>query len=119
MSELEEILGGILNNPSQMQTIMEAAGSLLGTGMTAQSSEEDVPEGASADKPKLPAEIGSVLQNFMKNGKEAGGNKTALFAAIKPYLSEKRGEKLDKAVKLVAALRVARIFFKKTGSELL
>lgn len=122
MSDIEEMIGDILNNPSKLKMIMDTAGSLLGGGEKSHTISDISSQKESFNEDKsniLSDEMVSIIRNFMKDGKGVSGDKTALFSAVKPWLSEKRGKKLDNAVKLVAALRMARVFLKKTEGELI
>lgn len=123
MSEFDEMLSGILNDPAQMKKIMEAANSLMNGAeppVSPEGNDKKDRSDLSGLSNALPGDMMSAVRKLMGGGGSGpAGDKAALFRAMKPWMSEERSAKLDKAVKLVAALRVARIFLKKTEADLL
>ena len=107
MSEFEDRLNSILNDPAQMEQITAMAKSLMGGGeeKTAPQKTASVLEGA--DLGRLMAAVGG--------GK--GDEKRALLEAMKPYLSVHRREKLEKAMKLAKMIGMAEIAFGIMGGE--
>lgn len=100
MSELEQKLGAILNNPQMMQQIMALAGSM-------NASEQSAPEPQAAPKqtsgdsstPMLnldPAQL-KTLAGLANTGVDR--NQKALLQALGPYVSRHRVEKLEKAMR--------------------
>ena len=83
MSDFEDSLNSILNDPDKMQSIASMARSLMGG-----ESEESVPVPDTG-----------ALQKLMG----AGGRDAKLLEAMRPYLSDKRRGKMDRA------LRIARL----------
>lgn len=87
MNGLEEQINRVLNDPAQLEQITRLARSFMGT--------ETAP---SPPSPTLPdAETLSRLRSLMS---DPGGQERALIEAMKPYLSEKRRRKLDKAMRI-------------------
>ena len=110
MEELEQQLNSILSDPKQLEQIAGLARSLMG----GEKPEQSAP--ASSDlgfDPALLRRIGSLMQD--------GGDSRAqaLLKALAPYLSDKRREKLDSALKLAKLARIARLAMGEGGDEAL
>ena len=108
MDELEEKLGSILNDPGMMQKIMSMAQML---------SQPQTPE-PPPQQPPLPL-TGSVdpamLQKVYSIARQSGidRNQQALLCALKPYLTEMRLKKLEKAMKAARLAGAASTFLPK------
>lgn len=114
MSELEDRIQSVLNDPDQMQQILGMARSLMGGG----------PE---PEPPKEPG--GFSLPELMGGGGEAGlmkklasllggggaGREQALLEAMKPWLSESRSRRMDRALKLGHMARAASLALGEWG----
>ena len=87
MNELEEQINRVLNDPEQLEQITRLARSFMGGEETQTPEPSSLPE----------AETLSRLRGLLDIG---GGRERALIEAMKPYLSEKRRVKLDKAMRL-------------------
>lgn len=96
MSELEGKLNSILSNPGMMQQIMSLAQSLN----TSQSSESPKPPPAAPPDlvhgfdPALLAKLGSLMQHGAMDHQQQ-----ALLKALVPYLSRRKLQKLEQAMK--------------------
>lgn len=101
MSELEDRINSVLNDPGQMEQISKLAQSLMGGAGT---------ESVGTDTGLL-GKLGSLIPQT------GGGDKQALLNAMKPYLSEKRRQKLERAVKLAALAKVARLALSDTEGD--
>ena len=109
MDQMEDKLGAILGNPQLMQQIMSMAQSL------GQSSPQPEPE------PELPGFDPAMLA---KLGSLAGqgavdGNQRALLNALHPYLSSRKLNKLEKAMRAAKMARMASSFFGQGGLSIL
>lgn len=92
MSELEDRINSVLNDPQQMEQITKLAQSLMGgDGGASQSSGFDL------------SSLGQL------GGMSDGGDKQALLNAMKPFLSEKRRSKMDRAMKFARLAKLARL----------
>lgn len=110
MGELEDKLNSILGDPAQMEKIAGLAKSLMGGGGgPAQDSTPASPFGELGLDPGLLQKLGRA----MNSGED--GREKALLAAMKPYLSEKRRGKMDRALKLAKLARIARLAMGETG----
>ena len=105
MSELEEQLNSILNDPEQMARISSLAQSLMGGEGPPAPSPSPGGEGA------LPGKLLSLLGR-----QEGDGDKRALLEAMKPYLSEKRRGKLDRAMRLTRMAKLAKLAMGELGN---
>ena len=107
MSEFEDRLNSILNDPAQMEQITAMAKSLMGAGESEPSKarEPSVLEGL--DLGRLMASVGGGKRD----------EKRALLEAMKPYLSPQRQEKLEKAMKLAKMIGMAEIAFGIMGGD--
>ncbi len=95
MSELEEKLSSVLNNPQMMQQIMSLAQS-MGT------SQQEIPQGRSQESessiPQLdPAMLRQIAGMASRNSVDQ--NQRALLRALGPYISRERAGKLEKAMR--------------------
>lgn len=123
MSELEDKISGILNDPDQMEKITQMAKSLMGGGAPADdklgASLGDLFGGSQSggsggdDLPDMETikRLGSLFAG--SSGSGGGGQNKALLDAIRPYLAEKRREKFDRAVKLARMAKLAEIAFRE------
>lgn len=97
MGELEDRLEAVLNDPRQMERIARMASSLMG-GM-----------GMGAGKGEGPG---------MGGGGEGGRgneNKRQLVSALSPFLSAGRQQRLERALRVAAAARLARAAMSEWG----
>lgn len=99
MNELEETLSSILSDPGQMEKIAGLARSLMGDGEAAPPQTPDA----------------GLVRSLMNSA--APGREQALLQAMRPYLSEKRREKLDRALQLARLARVARLAMETGGAD--
>lgn len=110
MSELEDKLNSILSDPAQMEKIAGLAKTLMGGDGGAPES----PKSAASGDFGLDAGLLAKLSRAMAGGGESG-REQALLTAMKPYLSEKRRGKMDRALKLAKLARIARFAMGETG----
>lgn len=107
MDDLSEKLQSLLSDPESMQNLAELAAMLQGGGgeasaedsSQADSTDTDGDSGFDFSKVLLLGEIFSQMQEQ--------DNETQLLLALKPYLSEQRSKRVDRAVKL---LRLYSVF---------
>lgn len=108
MSDFEDRLNSILNDPAQMDRIAAMAKSLIGgEGGTAQAPKQSMP----MDLP----DMGRLMSAFGSGG--GTDNKRALLEAMKPYLAPHRREKLDRAMKLAKMIGMAEAAFGLFGGD--
>ena len=100
MSEMEEKLNSVLNNPQMMQQIMSMAQAL-----GAQPPKEDAPP-----KPEAMPEIDLGMLQKLSGLAGQGSidkNQRSLLHALGPYLSRERIGKLEKAMRAAKMARMA------------
>ncbi len=95
MSEMEEKLGAILNNPQMMQQILSMA-QAMNTNSTPQSPPPQPQESAPA-LPVDPRMLQSLAGMAQKTGVDR--NQQTLLKALCPYLSQNRVHKLERAMR--------------------
>lgn len=135
MAQLDEQLNQILGDPQAMEQIMALAQSLSGRqeGQAGDPSPApDAPQAAPAlageEDPASPLSALSGLDpRLLKLGMELlseysaqDDKKTALLAALKPFLKQSRQEKMDQAVRIARLTRVIRTalrIFRDRGEE--
>ncbi len=114
MSEFEDRLNSILNDPEQMEKITSMAQSLMGAqnapGSNATPSQK--PESGLLDNFD-PAMLSRLTTAF--SSMNQSDDKQALLMALKPYLSDKRREKLERAMKLAKLIHIAEFAFGTLG----
>ena len=116
MSEFEDRLNSILNDPEQMDKIASMAKSLMGGGADSAPQQTPPPDsGASSLLEGLdPGMIQRVLQR-MSGMNQGPDENTALLEAMKPFLKEKRRAKMDRALKLAKMAKMAQFAFGDLG----
>lgn len=118
MSEFEDRVNSILNDPAQMDKITKIAQSLMG-------GQEGEPEERVGDNPfaSLFGADGEEMAALGRISRALGAQnpadkeKTALLEAMKPYLSEKRRSKMNKAMKIARLTRIARAAMGESGGD--
>lgn len=111
MSEMEEKLSAILENPDAMSRIMDLAKQLSG-GNTPPEKKEPPPTGDGID-PRILAKILSLI-------KEAGHSNSPasqLLLALRPYLKAERQDKVERAIKLAHVIHIAKQFLAEGGLD--
>jgi hypothetical protein len=99
VNELEERIRGLLSDPAQMERLTGLAQRLMGGADTPQAA----PPSGAPDAGLL-AKLAAGLQG----AESTAGRERALLAAMRPYLSEGRREKMDRAVKLARMAKLAQ-----------
>lgn len=107
MSEFEDRLNELLNDPSQMERIAGIAKSLMGGDAPTESQPEPEPDAGLIKK----------ISGLMKGADAKSGNDKRLLEAMRPYLSEKRRSKMDKAMKIAKLASIASIAAQLGGDD--
>lgn len=118
MSELEDKIAEVLRDPEQMAQISRLAQSLMGgEGAPSSAAPAEAAAGAAVGGKLDALDLGAlgidgaVLARVMRALNATGGGnmpQQALLDAMRPYLSEKRQGKLERAVKIARLARLAR-----------
>ena len=113
MSELEDRLNALLSNPEDMGRIAQMASRLMG-----QIAPNDPPPGEEKAPPGGgdTAGVMGAVSRIMRGLGDNGGKKQ-LLSGLSPYLAEKRRRRLEKALKIAAAARLAGVAFSEFGGE--
>ena len=116
MSEMEQKLGAILNNPQMMQQIMSLAQS-LGTN-PAEPKNQAPPEPVVPAIPDIDPKVLQSIGNLLKHG-GIDRNQTALLSALSPYLSRDRICRLERAMQASRMAGAASAFLGAGGLQML
>lgn len=114
MGEFEDKLNSILSDPEQMDKIAAMAKSFMG-GAEETTAPDELFGGGDSGLFDM-ASLGKISR-LISAGKAQNDEKQALFNAMRPYLSEKRREKMDKAIKLAGLARIARLAMGEMGDK--
>lgn len=133
MAQWEEQLNQILGDPQAMGQIMSLAQSLSGKQEEHQEEPPDREEGSETSPPPVEEEPSplsalagldpKLLQmgmGLLSEYSAQDDKKTALLAALKPFLKPERQEKMDQAVRIARLTRVIRTalkMFRDRGEE--
>lgn len=127
MNDLEGMINSVLSNPDEMKKIMDMANSIMSEnsgkppeGPPPPMNNEIPPEMKELMKglSSIPPEMSMAAMQLMKGlGKQKGG-KHELLSAMRPYLSEGRRGKLDRAMQMSHVLGVGLNVFAKKGGLL-
>ncbi len=116
MSEMEEKLGAILNNPQLMQQIMgmaQALGNSQEQSEIAKPKQDNTPSFPNLDPKTLQSIAGIARQGHVDT------NQQALLKALSPYLSRDRVSKLEKAMRAARMAGAASVFLNSGGLQML
>lgn len=119
MSEIDDKLGAILNNPQLMQQIMSLAQSM---NQPASPPKQESPPPKPMPTPGMPSEMDlSLLKKFTGFARQSGIDKEqqALLRALSPYLSRDRVNKLERAMHAAKIAQLASSFLNSGGLQLL
>lgn len=119
MSEIDDKLGAILNNPQLMQQIMSLAQSM---NQPASPPKQESPPPKPMPAPGMPSEMDlSLLKKFTGFARQSGIDKEqqALLRALSPYLSRDRVNKLERAMHAAKIAQLASSFLNSGGLQLL
>ncbi len=117
MGELEDKISAVLGDPEQLGRLTKMAQDLMGGADGAGDRLKGLFGGSSS--PDTGGEEREMLRGMthLMQGLSQRNEHTALLEAMKPYLTEKRRNKMDKAMRLAKMARVAELAFGK-GEEI-
>ena len=101
MDDLNQKLTEILNDPESMNRVREMAESIL-----SDNAKKDEPEDPSFFGNLDGAELGNIMSIVSKLNQKNDDPRTALLAALKPHLSDRKREKVDTAIKILRLLEL-------------
>ena len=114
MSEFEEKLKGILNNPQEMEKIMALARNFMGGGGGSSGPPPppgSVPPAGSFNLEGLLGGIDPGILQKLVRGFSGGAGSAALLKSITPHLKDTRQGQLKRAMMIAQMVRVARGYF--------
>lgn len=114
--DFSSIISGVLGNPEALSKIMGVAANLSASGIFGDSKNESIPADSTPQEDTSTKNESSEPVFFHK-GKEdsfqdSAEKRRALLYALKPFLGEKRREKIDFILKVLALLDAADSFNK-------
>lgn len=119
MSEFEEKLNSILNDPEQLGKITQMAKSLMDGGEKSPPEVEEppLPQGIFPDfglDMNLLAKVGKMMSGA---GNDGNSQHRALLEAMTPYLAEKRRRRMEQALKMAKMAKLAKLAFAEFGGD--
>jgi len=118
MGELEDRINSVLSDPEQLQQITKMAQSLMGGNSGQESS-----GAASAPGAELFSQLGLDSGALGRISRLIGGQGAVssqsrnLLEAMKPFLSDKRRQKMDRALKIARLAKLAGLAIGETEGE--
>lgn len=106
MSELEDRINAVLGDPEQLEKITRMARSLMGGGGEAAKNESQQSPASMFGELGLDGETMGRISRLLST-KSSPGAGQAMLEAMRPYLSDKRREKVDKALKIARLAKLA------------
>ena len=129
MSELEDRINSILGDPAQMEQIANLAKSLMGgdgpqepgenkAGQSTAGGLNQLAQGLAGGN-DLGLDPGMLMRigRLMNAGNTGSSEKQALLEAMKPYLSEKRRAKMDRAMRMARLAKMAQLAIGELGED--
>ena len=102
MEDLSEKINQLLSDPDSMSKILS-----LAKGLGACTPDQDAPQ-PSAQPTPLPDEATmSSLMGFLTEAYRSGGNETALFQALQPFVSPERSACMDRGAEIAKLSHIA------------
>ena len=101
MDDLTQKITSILNDPESLETIKSIADSLMGDGEKPAQKPSQAPDLSQIFNSVTPDQMGGIMRVMSALNSKSADDRTALLLALKPHLSEKRQDRVDKAVKLL------------------
>lgn len=120
MSELEDRINSVLNDPKQMEKITKLAQSFMAGGQggaDAEGAGGDKTAGAPGDIPELDPKFLNRLGTLLKSNAPEKKRERELLEAMKPYLSEKRRSKMDRAIRIARIAGIAKLAMGEMGGD--
>lgn len=108
VSDFEDKLNKLLNDPKEMERFAGFAKSLM--------SGAELPEQEQSTVQDIDP---SMLKNLsgILSGKSSGGRDTKLLEAMRPFMSEKRRGKMDRAMKIARLAGIAELAAGQLGGD--
>lgn len=112
MSELEQRMGAILNDPQMMQKIMAMAQSLGNSSQAEKAEPPQHPQQANEPAFSIQEPDLAMLKQLsgMAGKSRIDSNQQTLLRALRPYLSTERIAKLERAMRAAKMASMASVF---------
>lgn len=107
MSELEERINAVLGDPAQLEKITMMARSLMGGGGEGAQNAANQATGGILGELGLDSDAMGRIGRLINAQNSNPGAGQAMLQAMRPYLSDKRREKVDKALKIARLAKLA------------
>jgi len=126
MGDFEEKLNSLLSDPDSMARIVQMAQSLTGgSEIPSPPPPESPPSPAGNGIPDLsgllggidPQILGRLIPLLQLTNTPASGQREQLLLALRPFLSSRRQENIQKALQISRVLHLAKVFFLERKKE--
>lgn len=97
MDDISEKISSLLNSPDGMDKIRSVAEKLLGDGKPPVADDSGI----------SPENMASLINIAKAMSSKREDSRVKLLLALKPHLSEERGKRVDKAVKIIELMNIA------------
>lgn len=123
VSEFDEKLNSILNDPGSMAQIMQLAQSLSGGAASQPAQPQQQQQPSSPPPPPAPPAGGGAFEGFDPQSisrflpllremqSEQGSSASQFLLALKPYLRVEKQEKVGRAIQIARLIRMGKHFF--------
>jgi len=101
MDDLQSKLAGILNDPESMDRVRQMAENLFADNEGQSDNNQ-----SDADEILSGEQLGMLMSIISKINGQQEDDRTHLLTALKPYLSKKRQEKTENAIKILKLLEL-------------
>ncbi len=99
MDDLNEKITALLSDPAALENIRNMASGLLGSVPEKREPEPDAEQSLMSN-----IDIGKIMSVMSRLNNSKNDDRSRLLLALKPHLSAKRQERVDKAVKILKLL---------------
>ncbi len=111
MEDLEQRLNSLLSDPESLSRLTELAGNFLGNVDETKKGDSDKQEKSDTSDSGPEFDLATFAKiSGMLNGMREDSEDSRLLLALKPYLRDKRKEKVDETVKLMKLMKLAPLF---------
>ena len=118
MGGLEEQINRLLGDPAEMEKLSRLASSLMEggafSGGTSERSEQPAVPAAGGLDARMLSTMGRLLSRADSAAPGRGG---AMLEALKPHISERRREKLERAMGIARMAKLAQLAWNEFGGE--
>lgn len=116
MADWQEQLNTILSDPNAMAQIASIAQSLGGPAQ--EPPKQETPRTEQPDAGALDAELlGRLAPLIRQLNRPESGEAAAFLRALRPFLSEKRRDKVERAAQLARLIHLGKTFLISSGQE--